>query len=54
VFITSHIGGMSNNYGEQVLPLLVDNLRAFVEGHPEKMRFIVKNDARGTEFVPSS
>jgi D-2-hydroxyacid dehydrogenase (NADP+) len=42
VFITSHVGGMSDTYGEQVLPLLVDNLRAFVDGHPEKMRFIVK------------
>jgi D-2-hydroxyacid dehydrogenase (NADP+) len=42
VFITSHVGGMSDTYGEQVLPLLVDNLRAFVDGKQEKMRFIVK------------
>jgi phosphoglycerate dehydrogenase-like enzyme len=42
VFITSHIGGMSDTYGEQVLPLLIENLRAFAEGQPEKMRFIVK------------
>jgi phosphoglycerate dehydrogenase-like enzyme len=42
VFITSHIGGMSNTYGEQVMPLLVENLRAFVEGKPNNMKFIVK------------
>jgi phosphoglycerate dehydrogenase-like enzyme len=42
VFITSHIGGMSDTYGEQVLPLLVENLRAFVDGQQEKIRFIVK------------
>ena len=30
VFITSHIGGMSDTYGEQVMPLLIDNLRAFL------------------------
>jgi D-2-hydroxyacid dehydrogenase (NADP+) len=42
VFITSHVGGMSDNYGEQVMPLLVDNLRAFVDGQPQRMKFIVK------------
>ena len=42
VFITSHVGGMSNTYGEQVMPLLVENLRAFVGGHVQRMKFIVK------------
>jgi D-2-hydroxyacid dehydrogenase (NADP+) len=42
VFITSHIGGMADTYGEQVLPLLIENLRAFTEGQLEKVRFIVK------------
>ncbi|MGH6769593.1 MAG: D-2-hydroxyacid dehydrogenase [Xanthobacteraceae bacterium] len=42
VFVTSHIGGMSDTYGEQVMPLLVGNLQAFVDGKQEKMRFIVK------------
>ncbi|MPZ36499.1 MAG: hypothetical protein GEU95_00295 [Rhizobiales bacterium] len=42
VFITSHVGGMADTYGDQVMPLLVENLRAFSEGHQEKMRFIVK------------
>ncbi len=41
VFITSHIGGMADTYGDQGMPLLVDNLRAFVAGEPERMRFIV-------------
>lgn len=43
VFITSHVGGMADTYGDQVMPLLVENLRAFVEDQPEKMRFIVKS-----------
>jgi D-2-hydroxyacid dehydrogenase (NADP+) len=42
VFITSHIGGMSDTYGEQVLPLLIENLRGFADGQPEKLRFVVK------------
>jgi phosphoglycerate dehydrogenase-like enzyme len=42
VLLTSHVGGMSDIYAEQVLPLLVDNLRSFVAGKPEQMRFIVR------------
>jgi D-2-hydroxyacid dehydrogenase (NADP+) len=43
VFVTSHVGGMSDTYGEQVLPLLIENLAAFASGHPERMRYIVRN-----------
>jgi len=43
VIITSHVGGVSETYAEQVMPLLIDNLRAFVDGTPEKMSYIVKN-----------
>jgi D-2-hydroxyacid dehydrogenase (NADP+) len=42
LLITSHVGGVSENYAEQVMPLLIDNLRAFVAGTPERMRYIVK------------
>ena len=42
VIITSHVGGMSDTYSEQVLPLLIDNLRAFVAGKPDRMKFIVR------------
>jgi phosphoglycerate dehydrogenase-like enzyme len=42
VLITSHVGGMAEEYAEQVMPLLVDNLRAFVAGTPERMQYIVK------------
>jgi len=42
VIITSHVGGMSDIYAEQVLPLLIENLRAFVAGAPERMRYIVR------------
>ncbi len=42
VFMTSHIGGMSDTYGEQVLPLLIENLAAFAAGAPERMKFIVR------------
>jgi D-2-hydroxyacid dehydrogenase (NADP+) len=42
VLITSHVGGMAEEYAEQVMPLLIDNLRAFVAGEPQHMRFVVK------------
>jgi len=42
VIITSHVGGMSEEYADQVMPLLVDNLRAFVDGKPERISYIVK------------
>jgi phosphoglycerate dehydrogenase-like enzyme len=42
VFITSHIGGMSEDYGEQVLPLLIENLTAYFAGTPQAMRYIVR------------
>jgi phosphoglycerate dehydrogenase-like enzyme len=42
VIITSHVGGVSESYAEQVMPLLIDNLRTFVDGTPEKMSYIVK------------
>ena len=41
VFVTSHIGGMSDTYGEQVMPLLISNLRAFLAGEPQRMQYIV-------------
>jgi phosphoglycerate dehydrogenase-like enzyme len=42
VIITSHVGGVSESYAEQVMPLLIDNLRAFVDETPEHMSYIVK------------
>jgi len=42
VIITSHVGGVSETYAEQVMPLLIENLRAFVDGNPERMSYIVK------------
>jgi phosphoglycerate dehydrogenase-like enzyme len=41
VIMTPRIGGMSDCYGEQVLPLMIDNLRAFSEGRLEDLRNIV-------------
>jgi phosphoglycerate dehydrogenase-like enzyme len=42
LLITSHVGGVSETYAEQVMPLLIDNLRAFVDGKPDRMSYIVK------------
>jgi D-2-hydroxyacid dehydrogenase (NADP+) len=42
MLITSHVGGVAENYAEQVMPLLVDNLRAYMAGEIDKMRYIVK------------
>lgn len=41
VIITPHVGGFSAVYGEQNLPLLDENLRAWVAGEPAAMRNIV-------------
>jgi len=38
VLITPHVGGMSDCYEEQVLPLVVHNLRAFAAGELDRMR----------------
>jgi phosphoglycerate dehydrogenase-like enzyme len=42
VLITSHIGGMSDNYAEQVMPIVVDNLAAYLAGTPSLMRYIIR------------
>lgn len=34
LIITPHVGGMSDRYAEQVLPILLHNVRAFVEDRP--------------------
>jgi D-2-hydroxyacid dehydrogenase (NADP+) len=38
VIVTPHIGGMSDIYAEQILPLLLHNLRAFLAGDLSAMR----------------
>jgi phosphoglycerate dehydrogenase-like enzyme len=38
VLITPHLGGMSDSYGDQLLPLVVHNLRAFAAGEIDQMR----------------
>jgi phosphoglycerate dehydrogenase-like enzyme len=42
VIITPRIGGMSDVYARQALPLVVHNLRCFVDGKPGEMRNIVR------------
>jgi phosphoglycerate dehydrogenase-like enzyme len=41
VTMTPRIGGMSDCYPEQVLPLMIGNLRAFAEGRLHDMRNVV-------------
>jgi phosphoglycerate dehydrogenase-like enzyme len=41
VVMTPRIGGMSDRYAEQVLPLMVHNLRAFGNGRSQDMRNVV-------------
>ena len=38
VLITPHLGGMSDSYAQQVLPLVIHNLRAFATGRVEQMQ----------------
>jgi phosphoglycerate dehydrogenase-like enzyme len=42
VIVTPRIGGMSDVYAEQVLPLVVHNLRCFVEGRPADMKNVLR------------
>lgn len=42
VLITPHIGGMSDIYAEQVLPILIDNITAFAAGNASGLRYIVR------------
>jgi phosphoglycerate dehydrogenase-like enzyme len=42
VIVTPRIGGMSDVYAEQVLPLVVHNLRCFLDGRPEDMKNVVR------------
>jgi phosphoglycerate dehydrogenase-like enzyme len=41
VILTPHLGGMSDTYADQVTPLVIDNVRAFVAGRRGDMRNIV-------------
>jgi D-2-hydroxyacid dehydrogenase (NADP+) len=43
VMITPHVGGMSDIYAEQVLPILIDNLAAYAAGDCSRLRYVVKN-----------
>ncbi len=42
VIITPRIGGMSDVYSQQVLPLVVHNLRCFLDGRGAEMKNIVR------------
>ena len=42
VLLTPHIGGMSESYVEQVMPLLAYNARAFAEGRLSDLRNLVE------------
>jgi phosphoglycerate dehydrogenase-like enzyme len=41
VIMTPRIGGMSDRYFDQVLPLMTHNLRAFTDGRVKDMRNVV-------------
>jgi phosphoglycerate dehydrogenase-like enzyme len=42
VIITPHVGGMSDIYVEQVLPIIEENLRRFLQGERENLINLVK------------
>lgn len=42
VIVTPRIGGMSDVYAQQVLPLVTHNLRCFLDGRPADMKNIVR------------
>ncbi len=42
VFITPHLGGYTIEYEALIMPLIIDNMRAFLAGRQSEMRNIVK------------
>ena len=42
VVVTPHLGGMSDIYARQALPLVIDNLRIWRQGNPEQLRNLVR------------
>jgi phosphoglycerate dehydrogenase-like enzyme len=45
VMVTPRVGGMSDTYAQQALPLVEHNLRAFLAGDLSAMRNIVERSA---------
>jgi phosphoglycerate dehydrogenase-like enzyme len=41
VFITPHLGGYTSEYEELIMPLVIENMRAFLAGRPSEMQNIV-------------
>jgi phosphoglycerate dehydrogenase-like enzyme len=41
VIVTPRIGGMSDRYAEQALPLVIHNLQAFIDGRTGDMKNVV-------------
>ncbi len=52
VLVTPHIGGMSDIYAEQALPMLIENMRAFLDGRFNEMVNIVER--RTTNMKPEA
>jgi len=48
VIVTPRIGGMSDVYAQQVLPLVVHNLRCFLDGRPDEMTNVVRAGGAGS------
>jgi D-2-hydroxyacid dehydrogenase (NADP+) len=42
VLITPRVGGMSDRYAQQALPLIVHNLQAWIEGRPSDLRNVIR------------
>jgi phosphoglycerate dehydrogenase-like enzyme len=43
VFITPHLGGYTSEYEDLIMPLIVENMRAFTAGRHGEMRNVVKH-----------
>jgi phosphoglycerate dehydrogenase-like enzyme len=43
VFITPHLGGYTSEYEDLIMPLVVENMRAFLAGRQSEIRNIVKH-----------
>jgi phosphoglycerate dehydrogenase-like enzyme len=41
VFITPHLGGYTSEYEDLIMPLIIENMRAFLAGRHGEMQNIV-------------
>jgi len=53
VIVTPHIGGMSDIYAEQAIPILIENFKAYLASRPDLMKNVVRAGGGDDLFRPA-